>query len=131
MTRLNAVAGQTEEERGMEREEMSMGRMTANPETKNSVRSWEKQMLKTKRISERGVVKMGGRSRPRREMRASRDSGSEEWEVWRFCEGFGLVEIDGVAGLAGMVEDWILDCTGDIWELRLSRLSLRGTVAGE
>ena len=74
MTREKAVAGHTLAACGISSSVISVGRMTVKPETKYSVKNWDMEMLKTKIISLQRVVKIGGRSRPRRSIRAWRDS---------------------------------------------------------
>ena len=78
MTRENALAGHTLAAWGMSSSLISVGRMRVKPETKNSVMNWDMAMLKTKRISLQSVVKMGGRSRPRRSILDCSDSSTAD-----------------------------------------------------
>ena len=74
MTSENAAAGHTLAACGMSSSRINVGKMTVKPETKYSVKNCDIVMLKTKDTSRQRVVKMRGRSRPRRSIRSCNDS---------------------------------------------------------
>ena len=104
MTRENALAGHTLAACGMSSSLIRVGRMRVKPETKNSVMNWDMAILKTKRTSLQSLVKMGGRSRPRRSMLARKVS-STSVSGTSFAPGGGEAVLIAVSSL--LVDDML------------------------